>query len=398
MNRYKYGDSFLFGLLILLVGSIIRIGASIYLPAMPIIGEEFGISSSQMSDTITVYFIIFSSFIIISGILSDRYGRKPVLLFGITVFMIGSSVCALSNTYEMLLVGRAVQAFGASMIPGTLIAMIQDSCLETRAISLIGWLGVLSGLFLVASPMIGGFLTHYISWRANFWFLGITALIVLFVSFVFIKETNVKKIHINLKEITKLLFRMISSKKFTFVLMPTILFFMIQGVFLALSPYIVMKRYLLSPIEFGISNIFVLIGLFSGKYAGMYLFKRCQVRCVYSYGLWLSFVSGGLFLLYGVGYLDGLWWFLGIMGIFSVVFGMIMPLSMRGSVAAFAKNSGIAASLQGAMLLGASAVGSFIVGSLIHTIPHLEIYTVFGVVNASLCFIVIYFLLKQKKI
>jgi len=166
------GDTLFFTFLILFIGSIVRIGASIYLPAMPIIAEEMHISKALLSNTLTVYFIVFAIFSLIAGILSDAYGRKRVLMSGMFFFLLGSVVCAISTNYEMLMFGRIIQAFGASMVPGTLMAMIRDACSDIRVVSLMGWLAVLSGLFLVAAPIIGGLLTHLFGWSANFWFLA----------------------------------------------------------------------------------------------------------------------------------------------------------------------------------------------------------------------------------
>jgi len=114
-ERYV-GDTFRFGAMILTIGAVIRLGASIYLPALPFIGSDFHASESMMSQTLSVYFLVFAFCTLIAGPLSDTFGRKIVLQSGMTFFIIGSILCALSRQYEILLIGRIVQAFGASVM------------------------------------------------------------------------------------------------------------------------------------------------------------------------------------------------------------------------------------------------------------------------------------------
>ena len=112
MNSEKNmaGDTVFFAFLVLFIGSIVRIGASIYLPAMPLIAEEMHISTAKMSNTLTIYFVVFAFFTLLAGILSDAYGRKRILMSGMFFFIVGSMVCALSDSYEMLMTGRVIQA------------------------------------------------------------------------------------------------------------------------------------------------------------------------------------------------------------------------------------------------------------------------------------------------
>ncbi len=244
MNSEKNmaGDTLYFAFLVLFIGSIVRIGASIYLPAMPLIAEELQISKALMSDTLTVYFIVFASFTLLSGILSDAYGRKRVLMSGMFFFILGSMVCAISESYEMLMFGRIIQAFGASMVPGTLMAMIRDACSDLRVVSLVGWLTVLGGLFLVAAPIIGGVLTHFFGWNANFWFLALFTLFVFVLTFYSMQETHPEheRIPVDIRQTLSISLRMLRAPSFILILAPIISFYAIQGAFLAAVPFILM--------------------------------------------------------------------------------------------------------------------------------------------------------------
>lgn len=402
MNNEKnlLGDTFFFSFLVLSIGAIVRIGASIYLPAMPLIAEEMHISTAKMSNTLTVYFVVFAVFTLLAGILSDAYGRKRVLMSGMTFFIVGSMVCALSDSYEMLMIGRVIQAFGASMVPGTLMAMIRDACSDLKVVSLMGWLTVLGGLFLVAAPMIGGVLTHFFGWNSNFWFLSMFTFFIFLLTLLHMEETHHEEVRtsVNLRQTLAISLTMLRSSSFILVLLPVIAFYAIQGAFLASVPFILMSEYGLDPVLFGISNINIVIGLFGGRYLGMYLLKKYNSATVYKYGAYLAILVVILFVLIAVGIISGLWSFLIISGIFAAVFGMMAPLGMKTSLSAFREVSGVAAALQSTTLFSASAIGSALIGLLIHQFPGLSVEVVFAIVSALLCSIAALAALKNDNL
>jgi DHA1 family bicyclomycin/chloramphenicol resistance-like MFS transporter len=323
----------------------------------------------------------------VAAILSDAYGRKHVMMGGMFFFIAGSVVCALSDSYEMLITGRVIQAFGASMVPGTLMAMIRDACSDIKVVSLMGWLTVLGGLFLVAAPIIGGVLTHFFGWSSNFWFLSIFTLFVFLLTFLRMDETHPDEARnpVNIKQTLAISLTMLSSSSFILVLLPVIAFYAIQGAFLASVPFILMGEYGLDPVRFGISNINIVIGLFGGRYLGMYVLKKYDSKTVYRYGAYLALFVLVLFVLIAVGIISGLWSFLIISGIFASVFGMMAPLGMKTSLSAFREVSGVAAALQSTTLFSASALGSALIGILIHQFPSLSVEVVFAMVSALLC-------------
>ena len=169
-------------------------------------------------------------------------------------------------------------------------------------------------------------------------------------------------------------------------MLPVILLFALQGVFLTIAPYIVMQEYGLSPVAFGVSNIAIVIGLFLGRWAGARLFAKCQKRCVYRYSLLFGLFATILFVFFAIHIIYGLWEFLFITAAFAFFTGMVTPVGMKTSIAAFASNSGIAAALQGSMLFAAFAIGSITVGSLIKLFSSTEFSIIYGIIAAILLF------------
>jgi DHA1 family bicyclomycin/chloramphenicol resistance-like MFS transporter len=102
--------------LIVLLAAIAASGPfamNVYLPALPLVQAHFGASVPEMNTTVSVALLSFAAGILLYGPLSDRYGRRPVIMAGLGVFALGNLLCLLAPTLEVLLLGRAVQSLGS---------------------------------------------------------------------------------------------------------------------------------------------------------------------------------------------------------------------------------------------------------------------------------------------
>src|SRR6202161_2739504 len=170
------------------------IEGKIVAPAMPtIVGTLGGIG--LFSWIFGAYLLTQAILIPIYGRLADLYGRKPVLLFGIGVFLVGSALCGLSWNMVSLIVFRIVQGIGAgALIPvsQTVVADIYSG--EARA-RMQGYISSTFGSAAVLGPMVGGLIATHVSWKAVFWInipLGIIAASLLAVA---LKEDVTKRRH-----------------------------------------------------------------------------------------------------------------------------------------------------------------------------------------------------------
>jgi EmrB/QacA subfamily drug resistance transporter len=135
------------------------------------IQEKFGAGVIALQWVVNAYALVFASLMLIAGSLSDRYGRKTVMIVGIAIFLAGSVLCALAPNVGVLIGGRAVMGVGAAASePGTL-SVIRHLYPDrvTRARALGAWAAV-SGLALALGPVFGGLLIGWEDWRAIFWF------------------------------------------------------------------------------------------------------------------------------------------------------------------------------------------------------------------------------------
>lgn len=144
------------------------IEGTIIATAMPNIVSDLG--------GFTLYSWVFSSFLLMQAVttmlygkLADLFGRKPIFVIGVVIFLIGSLLCGLAETMAALIIFRLIQGLGAGAIHPIVTTMVGDMYnLEERA-KVQGYLASVWGISSVAGPLLGGVIVQYIDWAWIFW-------------------------------------------------------------------------------------------------------------------------------------------------------------------------------------------------------------------------------------
>ncbi|MBE4908916.1 MFS transporter [Bacillus luteolus] len=170
------------------------IEATIVSTAMPAIVGDLG-GFSLYSWVFSAYLLMNAVTVLIYGKLSDLFGRKPILIFGIVVFLIGSVLCGFASNMEMLILFRFIQGFGAGAVMPIASTIVGDMYTKEERAKIQGYLSSVWGISAIMGPALGGIFVEYVSWRLVFWVnvpLGILAIIVLVL---FLHEGIEKKKH-----------------------------------------------------------------------------------------------------------------------------------------------------------------------------------------------------------
>lgn len=162
---------------------------TLVLPSLPDIAAEFGASDAAAQLIISSFLFTSALIMLIAGPLSDRYGRRPVMLGAILIFLVGSLISLFAPTIEVAIFGRIMQATSFSTVVVSR-AVIRDMYGTKESASKIGYLTMGMAIGLMIAPMLGGVLVEAFHWRANFIVLilaGITMLVLLYLT---LGETN----------------------------------------------------------------------------------------------------------------------------------------------------------------------------------------------------------------
>ena len=137
--------------------------------AGPTIQKALNIDNALYSWITTAYLVASTVMVPIYGKLSDLYGRKPILLIGIGIFLLGSFLCGFANSAAFLIIARAIQGLGSAALFTSALSIISDMFPPAERGKYSGLFGAVFGLSSVVGPLVGGFLTDNISWQSNFY-------------------------------------------------------------------------------------------------------------------------------------------------------------------------------------------------------------------------------------
>ena len=166
------------------------VSTDLYLASLPDMGRYFDTSVEMVQMTLSVFLLGFAVSMLLYGPLSDRFGRRRVILGGVVVYVIGSLACLLSSSIEMLIASRFLQAVGACCGPVVGRAVVRDVYPRDQAAKVMSYMASAMALAPFVAPILGGWFHTLFGWRANFILLGLFGLLLLAGTWRWLDETN----------------------------------------------------------------------------------------------------------------------------------------------------------------------------------------------------------------
>jgi len=201
-------------------------------PAFPAIAAQFGASTVAMQQTISVYLVAYAAMSLLLGAFSDAWGRRNVILAGVSVFLIASVGCALAQSMPMLLLFRALQgsSAGLGLIVGR--ALIRDCFEGADAQKLMAQISMIFGVAPAVAPIVGAWLVALGSWHALFWALAAFAALWLVLCALILPETHPRDLRSPLSPRPLLIRYRAIIADVDFLLLSLTLIFFFSGLFL----------------------------------------------------------------------------------------------------------------------------------------------------------------------
>ena len=335
-----------------------------YLPSLPDIARQLGASSAQVQLTISAYLIGFAAGQIIYGPVSDRHGRKPVLIGAIALYCAASLACALSTSIEMLIVARAFQALGGSggiVLTRAIVRDIYSGAHAGRELSVIGSVMALAP---VLAPVLGGLIQTGFGWRMTFLALVGAGCAGAAVVWALLPETLNNRAAEPVSLPSMLRSYRIVGRNQAYLAYLSITSASYAGLFawISGSAFVLQDLYGLAPFDFGVAFALGSVGYMAGSAIAARLVIRLGLDGVLGLG-GCACAAGGLAMIAAVAF--GLMSSMSLvlpMAVYLAGLGMVLPQGIAGAMTPFPERAGAASSLFGFLQQTAAAVCGAAVG------------------------------------
>ena len=355
-------NSNLFILVLALANASVVVGMGLITPSITILKADFNLTSDMVQLTLTVFIIAAGVGQLVFGFLSDRYGRRPILLTGSFLFVASSITSVFSPNILFLLIMRVVQGLGAAACMSMARVIINDSFNKTEAAEKLSLITAIMVIFPLISLILGGFIAQTIGWVGTMYVFFIFGLIILTGSFYNISETKITKINnLNFSKITNSFLDVLKNTKFlnfTFIgSIQTGVFFSSFG----FMPY-EFARLGVSPLEFGFWLSFTGIGYFLGNILNRNYASKYGIEALIIFGSFFSFLSYFSMLILNLNDFTHPLYISIPLIVFGLGNGFTVANCIIGGVSTTGNNSGTATGIAGALQMSSGGlIGSIII-------------------------------------
>jgi DHA1 family bicyclomycin/chloramphenicol resistance-like MFS transporter len=368
--------------LLAMLSALGPLSMDMYLPSLPDIAHVLQAPTARVQLTVSSYLIGFAVGQVIYGPVSDRHGRRPVLLAAVTLYLISTLVCAATPSVTPLIGARFLQGIGGS---GSIVlarAVVRDLYSGVQAARELSLMGSISAFAPIVAPMIGGVLQTAFGWRASFIAMAAFAVVALVVAGRLLPETLRQRAcqPISLSSVVGGYGAVLRHRGFLVYL--GILTISYAGLFAWISGASVVLQgiYGLSAVAFGFTFALGAAGYMLGATVATRLVVRLGLDRTMGLGV-MVLAAGGLALAAVVAAgIPGVW-LVAAMAIYLAGLGLSMPQAMAGALTPFPDRAGTAASLMGLVQQTVAAVVAAIVGDYLGR----SAWPVAGVVVAMGC-------------
>ena len=355
-------NSNLFILVLALANASVVVGMGLITPSITIIKADFNLTSDMVQLTLTVFIIAAGIGQLVFGFLSDRYGRRPILLTGSFLFVASSITSVFSPNILFLLIMRVIQGLGAAACMSMARVIINDSFNKTEAAEKLSLITAIMVIFPLISLILGGFIAQTIGWVGTMYVFFIFGLIILTGSVYNISETKITKINnLNFSKITNSFLDVLKNTKFlnfTFIgSIQTGVFFSSFG----FMPY-EFARLDVSPLEFGFWLSFTGIGYFLGNILNRNYASKYGIEALIIFGSFFSFLSYFSMLILNLNAFTHPLYISIPLIVFGLGNGFTVANCIIGGVSTTGNNSGTATGIAGALQMSSGGlIGSIII-------------------------------------
>ncbi|WP_367068097.1 multidrug effflux MFS transporter [Oryzisolibacter sp. LB2S] len=342
------GPRWALAVLLALLGMVGPFSIDTYLPAFPAISQALAATPVEMQQTLSAYLFAFAFMTLFHGSLSDSFGRRPVVLWGLAVFTLASLGCALAQNIGQLVAFRALQGLSAGAGIVVSRAVIRDLFPPTQAQRVMSQVTIFFGVAPAIAPMVGGWLSVHLGWHSVFWFLTGVGVLLWLANWRLLPESlpeqNRQSLHLG--DLMRGYWELGTSPRFLLLALASGVPFNGMFLYVLSAPAFLGDLLGLSPTQFFWFFMTTIAGIMggawaSGRLAGRIAPKR-QIRHGFVIMLVVALLNLGANLLFKAHAAWAMW----PIGIFSFGWALMVPVVTLLVLDLYPQRRGMASSLQ----------------------------------------------------
>ncbi len=356
------------------------------IPALPAIRADFGATTAATQGVISMFLIVFAIGIPFAGPLSDRYGRRPLLIGGTFVFLCGSLLGALAPTLEVLVFARALQAIGCAATATVARAVLGDLYPDWRLARALARLTLVMMSGTAISPWLGGLITESLGWHAPLALMVALSALIGLAALVALPETRDRRSdRTTFAELGQASRRVLRNRIFLGCVIDAGVIYAVYLGFISIAPYVMSEMLGKPATSFGLYLLLLSAGYFLGNLVVTRLKGHADLDRVARIGTWLQAGSVALALAFVLaGYTHPLFWF-GPMLPLAFAQGLALPHVTSTAVRLAPGYAGVASGLIGfsQQAIAAAAVQALGFVRTDTPVPVLTVCTVLALVSLA---------------
>jgi DHA1 family bicyclomycin/chloramphenicol resistance-like MFS transporter len=341
-----------------------HISTNIYTPSMSSMVDYFATDAARVQMTLMSFLFAFATAQLVYGALSDRYGRRVVLLFGLAIFAAATVLSIFAQTIETLIAARVLQGFGAASSAVIGRAIIRDLFGREQTAKVMAYVAMAMGLAPAFAPIIGGYLEEVYDWRGSFIVIAIFAIVMLVLTWCLLEETNKYTAQNSVGALVPGIMRgyakLLRSREYLgYVITGSFVFGGIFS-FMAGAPFVIIDILGRSPLEFGVLSVTAVGGYMAGSFFTSRTTERLGIERLMIVGIAIMFAGAVLFLGFPLAGVLSEWTIFVPLTIMAFGMAQLIPATLAGAVSVYPQIAGAGAALYGFLQMMAAGLGILI--------------------------------------
>ncbi|AMO48043.1 Drug resistance transporter, Bcr/CflA subfamily [Enterobacter sp. FY-07] len=328
-----------------------------YLPALPVIAEQFGVPAGSAQMTLSTYILGFAVGQLLYGPMADSIGRKPVILGGTLIFAAAAVACALAQSIDQLITMRFFHGLAAAAASVVINALMRDIYPREEFSRMMSFVMLVTTIAPLLAPMVGGAVLIWFGWHVIFWILAIAALLASAMIAFFIRETLPveKRQKFHLRTTIGNFASLFRHKRVLSYMLASGFSFAGMFSFLSAGPFVYIQLNHVSPQNFGYYFALNIVFLFMTTIINGRIVRRVGALNMFRSGLWVQFAMALWMVVTAL--LDiGFWSLVLGVAVFVGCVALVASNAMAVILDEFPHMAGTASSLAGTFRFGIGAV------------------------------------------